>query len=304
MSLPAVDFSLVDESTEFVHQDPLQKEIPMKPRKSVSNRIGIESLEQRVALAGNVSISFSGSGSSRDLVITGDNSGNDIEIYSTGVLDQFVIKGRNNTKINNVNNGTFRLDNFDFEDDIVIDLKGGNDVLSIRGADSGFGDFDAWNDLNISTGSGNDKIELKYVQTGGHGINGSDLLIDTGTGADTVILRNVDVQDDLRINNSTSSQSMSTKVRVDLYDTYVGDTLEIKLNYSKGVVNMTAMNAAEFDVDLFGGDDKLNIKRSRARSKFRLDGGSDNDDLNLYNNSTSFSGISFKTPTKKDTWYS
>lgn len=276
----------------------------MKVRNSARLRAEVESLEQRIAMAGNVSVSFSGIGSSRDLVIIGDNSANDFEIVSTGVIDKFVIKGRNNTKINGNLNGSFFFDNYNFSDDIVIDLKGGNDILSMRGADSGFGDLDAWNDLDIRMGDGNDKLELKFVQAGGQGLLDSDILINTGKGADTVTIRSVDVQDDLRVVNDNSSQSSSTKVRADLYDSYVSGTLEVDFYYSTGVVNMTGINTGVLDVELHSGNDRLNVKRSRARGSFRLDGGSGTDDLNFYSNSTSFSGVDFKTATRYNTWYS
>lgn len=276
----------------------------MKNRLRKGRMLNLESLESRLALAGNVTVGYEGTGNFKDLVITGDNLSNELEIVPNSTIDNFIIRGLNNTKINNVNNGTFRFNIYNFTDDMRIYLKGGNDKLYMAGADSDIGDLDVWNDLEIFGGTGSDRIELRYVETGGGGTTDSDIYIDTGTGADFVKGRYIDVQDDFRIVNSTDSQSAGVKARADLYDTYVGDDLDIDFYNTVGIVNLKSVSAKDLTVDLHGQDDKLNVKSSRARSTYRFNGGAGNDDLNLYSNTTSFVAQEFKTPTRQDTWYS
>jgi hypothetical protein len=277
----------------------------MQSKFSTKKRFNFEQLENRLVMAGNVEVGYSGSGSTKDLVITGDASANEVEVYQPSTLDAFVVRGRNNTRINGVNNGSFSFNIYNYTDDIQVNMNGGHDKLIMRGADSGFGDLDVWNDLNINMGSGNDRVELRYVETGGDGQTGSSITIDTGTGTDYVKLRYIDVQDDLIIRNSTVSQASRPEVQIDLYDTYVGDNLDVDLYNSVGLVNMRDVNARDLYVDLYGANDKLNLKRTRARTSHSLDGGDGTDTLNLYNNPTSFkTRTSFKAPTSLDTWYS
>ncbi len=270
----------------------------MSSRKLHSRPFGVERLERRLPLAGNVKVAYDGTGATRDIVITGDSSANHIEIYQPTTLDQFVVKGFNNTRVNGVLNGSFRFDIVDdYTDDFRVSLYGGADRLVIRGANSDVGDFDAWDDLVISMGTGNDYLELRYVEVGGN------LVVDTGTGADFFKTNYVRVYGDFTATNSTLVQSAQPKVRFDLYNTYVSDDLDIDLQHSIGVVNMRGVNVNDMFVTLRSGNDKLNIKSSRARSTHLLDGGSGIDSLNLFRNFTVFTGTDFKSPTRSDIWY-
>lgn len=265
-------------------------------------KISLESLEERAVLAGNVLVQFL----SGDLVITGDGSSNDIEIRSTGTIDEFKITGIGTTI--NGRSGPFVFDNFDFTGDIRVKMKGGNDRVLMHGADSGFGDLDAWDDLSINMGEGDDKLYLKYIQTGGNGGTEQDVLIDLGRGNNYMRADFLDVADDLRISTPDLSPiSSTTTTKLDLRNLTVEDQVDIDLQWSIGVANLNRVTCDEMLIDLYGQNDKLSVLNSTARV-VDLDGGSGTDDLNLSGNSSSIHNaanrVSFKSPTAQSIFYS
>ncbi len=129
----------------------------------------VESLEAREVMAGNVMAYVSGG----NLIITGDHLDNHVSVYQ----DQrgfWIVSGRTRdgkmTQINNsYSSATFNQ--FEVSHDIRVDLNGGNDKLEMNGT---FGAAD-------------------------QAIVPDDLSIETDSGADDVILRNVRVADKTRI---------------------------------------------------------------------------------------------------------
>lgn len=82
--------------------------------------LGLESLEARRVMAGNVTASIVGG----DLVITGDNAANDVRIHQN--LGKLVVEGLNGTRINGDNK-----DRFPADVDVRVDLNGGLDKLTV-----------------------------------------------------------------------------------------------------------------------------------------------------------------------------
>jgi hypothetical protein len=265
-------------------------------------KLAFEALEERAVMSGNVQVQVIAG----DLVVTGDNAANEIEIVSTGVIDGFKVVGVGTTI--NGRSGPFIFDNFDFSDDIQIDMKGGRDIVRMYGADADIGDLDAWNDLTINMGEGNDCLFLKNIQAGGQGAADSDIIIDMGRGNNLLRADFLDVGDDLRISTpDISPVSSTTKTRLDLRDLTVADQVDIDLRWCIGVVNLNRVRCDDLLVDLYGQNDRLSVLKSTARV-VDLDGGAGDDDLNLLNNSsqihTASNRAAFKSPTAKSIFYS
>ncbi|MGE3819237.1 MAG: hypothetical protein AB7I30_07355 [Isosphaeraceae bacterium] len=267
--------------------------MPRFPRRQ--HRPRLDRLESRALLAGNVTVAFSGG----DLVITGDGSSNAIEITQV-FLDYYRVVGKSAggsaTKINNVSNGSFDfiLNSNNYYDDLRITMKGGNDSVTIRGDSGLFGanDIDAPDDLDINMGGGDDRVDLQYVEA-----QRGDVLIELGTGKDTVFATNVVAGDDFVI---TSDNSTSARVTAHLNRVTVADELKVALGGSADVVNVSNSRVKDVVVKLRGGDDKLSIRRTTVTRKSLLDGGTGSDKLNRYQNNTSFDHEDFNSFSSND----
>ncbi|MEM8679819.1 MAG: hypothetical protein AAGF97_10745 [Planctomycetota bacterium] len=127
----------------------------------------VESLERRQMMAGDVSVSVV----NEDLVIRGDQDGNELMIVGFGIDGVFEIIGANGTTVNGQNgvivNGAV--------DDIRINLRSGDNRL-------GLFDVVSRDRLDIRTGNGDDVI----VFEGSGSKNQTDL--STGGGDDTIYL--------------------------------------------------------------------------------------------------------------------
>jgi hypothetical protein len=257
----------------------------------------LERLEDRSMMAGNVTVKITAG----DVVITGDGNSNDIEI-SQPSLDRFKVTGRTSngalTKINGVSNRSFFYNLTSFNDDIIINMNGGNDRIFVHGYDSGFGDLDAHDDLLINMGTGNDVVTLRYVEA-----QAGDVSVDLGTGSDTLSASYVDAADDFIVKNSATSRSRLL-VKANLDNIFAGDEINVDLRFSLDRINITNSDADYLFAKLWSGDDKLNIKRTSSSVGSALDGGDGNDDLNLYLNDNTFSRTAFKSPTFNNIMYS
>jgi hypothetical protein len=253
-----------------------------------------EPLEVRVLPAGNVSVSRVSSPEGWDLVVTGDGSANQIDIIQKSTDNYYVI-GKSGTKINGVPNGSFKFTFSGITDDVLIDLGAGNDVLTMKGDGTGISDMDVDDLLRIRMGTGNDTLTLKYLDVEG------DIDVDLGTGVDSMNASYCDILGDFDVTSTDSSRPL-VKQRVNMTNILAGN-IDIDLNYSLAVVNIVGSSADDtLRVELGSGNDRLNIKTSGSFG-FLLDGGDGDDDLNFYNNQTSFSGQNFKAPTRKNISY-
>jgi hypothetical protein len=130
------------------------------------NTVRFESLEHRLALAGNVTAALVGG----SLIITGDGSGNGILVEQVDA-DSFRVTGLG-TRVNG--NGSRQVNGV--VNGIGIDLRGGNDIVQMRSLTvPGAG-------LGILTGSGVDTLTLNSVR-----VNGITA-IDTGTETDSIAI--------------------------------------------------------------------------------------------------------------------
>jgi hypothetical protein len=152
-----------------------------------SKRLGIETLERRAMLAGDVEVTFDNG----DLVIVGDDNPNHVVVEGTGVGGNVLITGEDNTTIffNGIEQNTPLLIFGTEYDSIVVDLNAGDDSLEINNVEV--------IDLIITMDAGADVVRLGAYEayaanpatiTAASGTVFVDGLldIDTGAGADLV----------------------------------------------------------------------------------------------------------------------
>src|SRR5207237_7192420 len=131
--------------------------------------LGMEQLEARLVLDGNVNAFISGG----TLHIAGDSSGNAITVEQSSA-QSFTISSRDGTT---TINGQSSPQTFDqITKDLVMALNGGDDVVEMSGtADS---PINVSGSLYINTGGGDDEVIL-------NGVAARQLHVDLGDGADT-----------------------------------------------------------------------------------------------------------------------
>ena len=278
----------------------------------------MEQLETRIMPAGTVTAAIS----NRVLTIKGDTASNTIDLYQTGYIDEYRLVGNATTlKVNNVTKGflSFNMNNVDV---INISMGDGHDNVFVRGVNSGYGDFDTPKGLKIETGAGNDRLVLKYVNVWENDLNvllgsgvdtldasyvkvdESDFLVDMSSsdgGTDYVKIVNSNVGDDLTVQTALNGNK-----RVTLESTTVGDLVKVDLSNGVDVVNLNKVNSKRLDVNLWSGNDKLNIKASKfTQSASLLGGGGNANQLNLWNNvgESGWSKLNFSSITKKDLFF-
>lgn len=252
-------------------------------RRSLHSHTPIAALESRELLSGNVAFQLNGS----TLRITGDNSSNEVSIrQSTGGM---IISAVNGTKLNGVTNGTQTIAN---PSSIVIDLKGGNDILNLQ-------DF-LGGQVNVQLGSGNDKLNANSVVCDGSFLvdlgSGNDLLNATGTvetpnqfggafeikgnsGNDKVLI------DQFVVNGKSKFDMGNGNDALGLAHGLLNDTLNIDLGNSSDILGILSLRANSTTGVLGNtGDDIVGITQSRFVQNFTVDLGEGKDALLTQNN--------------------
>jgi hypothetical protein len=143
-----------------------------------------EQLEQRVLLAGDVTVSVNRSG---DLIVTGDENANQIEIVFTDDA-KYRVTGLGDTKVNDQDVWENEIP---VRRNIVVDLKNGDNEVAMK-SDNGLG-FLVPRDLTIRGGSGGDRVTVQDADIRGK------LAVNTGAGDDTVTIEGGSVAGDASI---------------------------------------------------------------------------------------------------------
>ncbi len=223
---------------------------------------GIEPLEQRRMMAGDVTASLSGA----DLVVNGDNSGNEVVIRATEQAGQFVVEGLNGTTINGQQSATIS----GVTDDLRINLRNGDNVLLLtaEGPDGEQSFLQVADDLQIRTGSGQDVVVFDNVRVGDR----ADLR--TGDGADTIVTYQSQFVGDFRVNTGNGSDILG------LDTTEVFGRLRATLGSGDDVFVLFDCNVGErTDVNMGSGDDFFGVHGSNFADELRLNGGNGDDDM-------------------------
>jgi len=137
----------------------------------------VEPLESRSLLAGDVMAALDATGS---LLLSGDAKANNLDISFNSTAGAYVLTA-SNTTLHDINglvvpqlilNSTAIAG---FSGNIAMDLKAGNDVVTINGDSA----TNLAQSLSINTGVGNDSISIGGIAVG-------DLTVQGGAGSDTL----------------------------------------------------------------------------------------------------------------------
>ncbi len=212
-----------------------------KPRRPRPATLGIESLEPRLPLAGDVTVAFNNG----TLTITGDAQGNQIWVAQRG--DKTVVSPSPWEM-----NGATRLRfgaavgmprvQFGGVHTVVVALQGGNDVLVMGGPPSDPLNFRA---LTVNLGGGNNSLSVQ-----GMTVN-QNLTVRAGDGIDSVRL------DQVNVVGETSIQTGNGESQVDLSESSMSGFAEMIGGRNNDRIQVYELNALSLLVRTGEGNDHV-----------------------------------------------
>jgi len=219
-------------------------------RKASSRRLGVESLEKRQVMAGNVVVFHFNDA----LQIIGGDSSNQIFVIETqpGVVQ---VSPLDNTTING-RSGMFHLFN-NPSDNLTINLAGGNDVLWL-GKSSG--PTSSVRNVNVQMGAGSDYVQVRNTVAHGYDFSSFNLGEEHQNDADTISIDRVNFR----------AMGIGTGAGADrVYSTNSTITKAIiQTGGGHDVVDLRNTAFADLAVSLGEGDDRYvswNSRPSRSR---------------------------------------
>ena len=217
------------------------------------SRLAIEGLEDRRLLAVNAFFNEA----TNTLVVQGDGAADTVDISQND--NRVTVRARAGTGLSTaesagpfVTNGSARF-TVQGQFNIVVDLAGGNDNLTIRNVD----DFEplerspeGLGNVIVETGDGNDRVTLVNVE-------GDNLLIDSGAGNDAVTLSDVEMSNQLDISTGAGTDVL-TLSRVEVGDEDDADNADDPAveEFLAAAVDEGIFDGAE---DVFGAEVGLDI---------------------------------------------
>lgn len=217
--------------------------------------LGIESLESRTMMAGDVAAALAGG----DLVLNGDNNSNEVVIRATDQAGQFVVEGLNGTTINGQASATISGVNDDFR----INLRNGNNALlmTAEGANGVQSSFRISDDVQIRTGNGNDVVVFDNVRVLGN------TSLNTGDGDDSAVFFESRLNGELRGNMGDGDDFLGLdNVRVDgRIRASLGDGSDNFIMFSSTVGDRV-------DANMGSGDDLVGLVESTFEDDLRVNG--------------------------------
>ncbi len=237
---------------------------------------GFDVLEDRVLLAGNVTVAFNAAG---DLVVTGDNQANDISIVDVDGDGHYSVVGNNDTTVTYsddvIQSGLFDIDanGVSTDDDVnvfnapvasagdnlIVNLKGGDDTLTF--VDSGVaGDLGVGLDVAINMGTGNDFVDIMGAGETSFdhvsinlGVGQNGLLIDTTT-ANVLKVVGGAGNDNIDISNfNANSLSIAGGAGVDNIGVSSSFVADANVNGGAGADNIGVTNSNITNMSISGG---------------------------------------------------
>jgi hypothetical protein len=201
--------------------------------------MGTEGLEDRVALAGDVSAALEGS----LLVVRGDDQANELAVTQNSAGD-VIVQGLNGTTVNGLASLTLPNPQLNSAD---VRMEGGDDQLTVT-------ELGTTTDLNIDLGTGDDSASV-VANVGGN------LTIKGEAGNDSVLVRETAVGLDLNVEMGTGTASVdvqnstvaenTTLITDVLNDTVVADNLQM---------------GGDLNVETKEGSDDVQVSRITAKS--------------------------------------
>lgn len=292
----------------------------MATKKTRKLGTGIQRLEEKAMMAGDVAVSFSGG----DMTISeaSNSIGQDqqVQIYQLS-NDRIRVQGLGDTRIQtpvSINGMEFTMirsyADYTVNGDLNVSLGGGNDSLTTLNYNGGI-DVDA---MNVDMGAGNDRVSLSGVHTDNNleinthsgndqvTVSGSqigdsrwdDLKINTGSGTDHVTVNTTTIRDNLDITTYSDVNTYERDV-VDI-DNVVMDDLFARLGNGNDNMVMDFSDFDDADIDLGNGSDYLFLGYNDA-DDITIEGRSGNDTVRAAFND--FDDVEFNGGTGSDSFY-
>lgn len=212
-------------------------------RRNRLSRLGIEALEGRSLMAGDVFAAVEGS----LLLVEGDNLDNQVTIAQTAAGD-VVVSGQNGTTINGLPSVRFVRPALNAAE---VRLGSGNDTVVLRGVQ-------LTNDLFVDLGAGNDRLTTVAAAPVTVGANAS---IYGESGNDTVVLNSLTVREDLFIDGGIGALAATvTAATIDKSLSITGDEANDTINVNNSFVGL---NTA---IETKGGSDTVRVSQLQAFS--------------------------------------
>lgn len=225
-------------------------------RSAHLDELGIETLENRQMMAGDVSVNVTGGG---DLVIAGDNASNELEVRSTGFAGQYEIQGEAGTTINGQSSITVQ----GVVDDIRINLRGGDNRIKLQGTPSA-NNFNV-DDVRFSSRNGEDSISLDMVNLSGQ------FRANMGGGIDAVGMRVVEA-------SSINVRTGSGNDVVGMMDTDISGRADVNMGTGDDLLFSLRNEYQDARFRMGGGSDFVATALDTIQD-LRLDGGGSTDEL-------------------------
>ncbi|QEG00650.1 hypothetical protein Mal15_47210 [Stieleria maiorica] len=255
-----------------------------KKQSHKQRRLGLQNLETRKMMAGDISVDVDISGSRIDVELTGDGAANGVEVRQ--INDTLRITG--------LNHGG------------AATTIEGNSALNIPTKQFISGSWRTLDDLTIKLGNGDDYVVVRDVNMQHH--SHSDLRIETGAGNDRITMLDVDVLRNMRLLDHSSDDGndywwmrnvdIGGRLEADMgdgADTFVAsytdaDEMDIDSGRHNDYVSLFGIDVDSLVVNLRSGNDTLRIDASDADAA-DLDGGDNHDTLDV--NGTGFYANAF-----------
>jgi len=198
---------------------------PIRRRRRATLAGQVQLLEDRTLLAGDVAALVANG----NLSLQGDAADNVVEV--TLAQEGVIVRGLDGTTVNGSTNPFLVGSGDAIDGNLVVNLRNGDDVLSVTGGLTVAGD------IRFGSGGGTDQIGLDDVTVAGdvsaygHAISGvhietssigDDLRVHQHAADATVVVRSSDIADDLNL------MSHSGDTAVLLEDTTIGDDLQLR----------------------------------------------------------------------------
>lgn len=210
-------------------------------RANKSRKIGLESLEQRQLMAGDVIAVLEGS----LLTVEGDNLDNQIVMTRTAVGD-LVITGQTGTLVNGLPSVRFPAAQLNA---VEVRMGDGNDTVTLRG-------LQVANDVNVNLGAGNDRLTSQAAAAST--INGN-MSVMGEAGNDVVQLAGITVREDLYIDGGLGTLNASINAAtVDKVMSIIADEADDIVSVVGSRVGLNVM------IETKGGSDRVTLTDSNA----------------------------------------
>lgn len=174
-----------------------------QPDSARGCRLAFENLESKWLLAGEV-VAENING---ELRITGDDNNNGVVIRYNGA-GGFTVQGVSRQGKTRVNGSTAVLTFSNVSWDLKVDLKGGSDLVHIRGPNRWAHWLSEHTDVVVFTGDGNDVVDIRNLSTNPLA-DDAYVSIDTGSGHDKVTISRVFSSDAFWVHTGSGNDAVT-----------------------------------------------------------------------------------------------